>query len=122
MRGLLWTERYFPSNWFSNDQITDDDKWFEMPSFMDERRTRCLWLAVRIAQRADCIMYDPETRHFSPAAAEVDERRDEDVSTTGTFEETASGAVTPTTTAHSATVGDPMDFEQGEPVSKHGIP
>jgi hypothetical protein len=64
MRGLLWADRYFPQTWFAHE-ISDDDKWFEMASFMDERRMRCLWLGVRIAKHQKWIKSDAESRAFS---------------------------------------------------------
>jgi hypothetical protein len=64
MRGLLWADQYFPQTWFAH-KISDDDKWFEMASFMDERRMRCLWLGVRIAKYKKWIQYDAESSEFS---------------------------------------------------------
>ncbi|KAK3354701.1 hypothetical protein B0H65DRAFT_483737 [Neurospora tetraspora] len=49
MRGLLWVEKYFPSDWFSEDKIIDDEKYFESASLLDERITRVLYLGYRIA-------------------------------------------------------------------------
>lgn len=75
MRGLLWAEKYFPPTWFSHE-ISDDDKWFEMASFMDERRTRCLWLGVRIAKHMKWIQYDAESRAFSVMPEFDDEKQE----------------------------------------------
>lgn len=53
LRGLIWTEQYFPAGWFTNDKIDDDEKYFEVPSMMEERKERVLWLGVRIAERGE---------------------------------------------------------------------
>ncbi|KAK4136928.1 hypothetical protein BT67DRAFT_195365 [Trichocladium antarcticum] len=53
LRGLIWAEQYFPAGWFINDKIDDDEKYFEVPSMMEERKERVLWLGVRIAERGE---------------------------------------------------------------------
>ncbi|KAK8036846.1 hypothetical protein PG994_015343 [Apiospora phragmitis] len=67
LRGLLWTEKYFPSGWFSNDKIDDDEKYFEVASMTDERKERILWLAVRIARqgKGKWLIYDAKFHQFS---------------------------------------------------------
>jgi hypothetical protein len=44
MRGFQWAERYHPPRWFDTDERVDDDddKYFEVPSMMEERRDRVL--------------------------------------------------------------------------------
>jgi len=65
MRSLLWVDKYFPSDWFSNDKSDDDEKFMELPSNYEERRTRTLWLGVQIARDGDCLQYDREKHRFS---------------------------------------------------------
>ncbi|EWZ78025.1 hypothetical protein FOWG_17646 [Fusarium oxysporum f. sp. lycopersici MN25] len=37
MRGLIYSEAYFPNDWFQNDSIDDDERYFELPSASEER-------------------------------------------------------------------------------------
>ncbi len=51
LRGFLWSNEYFPEHWFDTDEkIGDDEKYFELPSMMEERRARLVWLGGRIAE------------------------------------------------------------------------
>ncbi|KAK8863172.1 hypothetical protein PGQ11_009407 [Apiospora arundinis] len=73
LRGLLWAENYFPSDWFSNDNIDDDEKHFEVASMTDERKERILWLGVSIARHNKWLLYDEEFHRFSvPSQFEQD--------------------------------------------------
>ncbi|KAK8095234.1 uncharacterized protein PG998_014458 [Apiospora kogelbergensis] len=65
LRGLLWTNGYFPSDWYSNDNIDDDEKYFEVASMADERIERILWLGVYIAQHEKWLFYDEKSHQFS---------------------------------------------------------
>ena len=67
LRGLLWAEKYFPSDWFSNDKIDDDEKYFEVASMTDERKERIIWLAVYIARegKGQWLIYDDKVHQFS---------------------------------------------------------
>ncbi|KAK8072160.1 hypothetical protein PG996_005508 [Apiospora saccharicola] len=65
LRGLLWADKYFPSDWFSNDKIDDDEKYFEVASMTDERKERVLWLAVSISRHGKWLLYDEKTHRFS---------------------------------------------------------
>lgn len=40
MRGLLWSDDYFPPQWLSTGQIDEDEKYFVRVSMVDERRYR----------------------------------------------------------------------------------
>ncbi|EAA36515.3 hypothetical protein GE21DRAFT_2118 [Neurospora crassa] len=66
MRGLLWVEKFFPSDWFSEDKIIDDEKYFESASLFDERIPRVLYLGYRIAMEGEgkWLQYDPKTHRF----------------------------------------------------------
>ncbi|KAK1779935.1 hypothetical protein QBC45DRAFT_118529 [Copromyces sp. CBS 386.78] len=66
MRGLLWAEKYFPSDWFSEDKIIDDEKYFESASLLDERIIRVLYLGYRIAIEGEgkWLRYDAKTHRF----------------------------------------------------------
>ncbi|KAK6820833.1 hypothetical protein PG987_015233 [Apiospora arundinis] len=65
LRGLLWADKYFPSDWFSNDKIDDDEKYFEVASMTDERKERVLWLGISIARHGKWLLYDEELHRFS---------------------------------------------------------
>lgn len=66
LRGFPWVEKYFPSGWFSNDKIDDDEKYFELLSMTEERKERALWLGCRIAAHdGKWLRYDSETHQFS---------------------------------------------------------
>ncbi|KAL0475282.1 hypothetical protein QR685DRAFT_431429 [Neurospora intermedia] len=66
MRGLLWVEKFFPGDWFSEDKIIDDEKYFESASLFDERIPRVLYLGYRIAMEGEdkWLQYDPKTHRF----------------------------------------------------------
>ncbi|KAK8028984.1 hypothetical protein PG991_006040 [Apiospora marii] len=63
--GLLWADKYFPSDWFSNDKIDDDEKHLEVASMTDERKERILWLGVSIARHDKWLLYDEDFHRFS---------------------------------------------------------
>ena len=52
MRGLIWAANYFPSDWVSNDEVDDDEKYFELASMVGKRKDRCLWLGSWIAKQS----------------------------------------------------------------------
>ncbi|KAK4229586.1 EST/SMG-like protein 1 [Podospora fimiseda] len=65
MRGLLWSESIYPSDWFVNDKINDDEKYFEAASLAEERRDRVLWLGCKIASVAEeYLQYNDQTHKF----------------------------------------------------------
>ncbi|EXA47077.1 hypothetical protein FOPG_08054 [Fusarium oxysporum f. sp. conglutinans race 2 54008] len=64
MRGLLYAEDYFPNDWFSNDKIDEDEKYFELPSVSEERKDRILSLGYKIASSGNWLLWNGETRQF----------------------------------------------------------
>ncbi|KAI1323583.1 hypothetical protein F5Y16DRAFT_334160 [Xylariaceae sp. FL0255] len=64
LKGFVWVEHLFPSDWFSNEKIDDDEKYFEMPSMTDTRKERITWLAYRLAQTGKWLVYDETTNQF----------------------------------------------------------
>ncbi|KAJ4324005.1 hypothetical protein N0V84_004099 [Fusarium piperis] len=73
MRGLIYSEDYFPHDWFKNDKIDEDEKYFELGSMVEERRDRILTLGCRIAASGSWLIWDPEARQFSvPAKYDVE--------------------------------------------------
>ncbi|KAK0730015.1 hypothetical protein B0H67DRAFT_19419 [Lasiosphaeris hirsuta] len=66
-RGLVWAERYFPNEWFTNDKIEDEEKGLEAASMGEERKIRALFLGYRIAVAESAkggLLYDRETHRF----------------------------------------------------------
>lgn len=64
MKGLLWVDKYFPVDWFSNDKIDDDEKFFEVASMTDDRKERILWLGCRIAEYGKWLTYNKTLHQF----------------------------------------------------------
>jgi hypothetical protein len=58
VRGLLWTDGYFPEEWFTNEKIDEEEKYHELASMTAERKERILWLGCRIAGRGQGLSYD----------------------------------------------------------------
>jgi hypothetical protein len=58
VRGLLWTENYFPEGWFGNEKIDEEEKYHELPSMTAERKERILWLGVRISNNVSMLNFD----------------------------------------------------------------
>lgn len=89
MRGLLWTDKYYVDEWFNKTEVDDEDKYFEVASFSEQRKDRILWLGCQIARCSNkWILYDGETRTFSvvpefddSTAADVDMEIDDTVDT-----------------------------------------
>ncbi|KAH6638514.1 hypothetical protein BKA67DRAFT_665470 [Truncatella angustata] len=65
MKGLLWMERYYPVDWFTNENIDDDEKYFEVASMTEERKERILWLGCRLASRQRGLVYNTESHRFT---------------------------------------------------------
>ncbi|EXL63520.1 hypothetical protein FOPG_20206 [Fusarium oxysporum f. sp. conglutinans race 2 54008] len=65
MRGLIYSEAYFPNDWFQNDSIDDDERYFELPSASEERKDRIIYLGYRIATTGKWLRWDEEARQFS---------------------------------------------------------
>jgi hypothetical protein len=68
MRGLLYSEDYLPNEWFRNDKIDEDEKYFELESMAEERRHRILSLGYSIATSGTWLIWNEKTSQFSPAA------------------------------------------------------
>ncbi|RWA03437.1 hypothetical protein EKO27_g11668 [Xylaria grammica] len=64
LKGLGFVDNYYPPDWFSNDKIDDDEKYFEMASMTDVRKERILWLGYKMAQSGSRLTYDEDTNRF----------------------------------------------------------
>ncbi|KAL1866030.1 hypothetical protein Daus18300_006931 [Diaporthe australafricana] len=65
LRGLLWTDKLFPSDWFNSDKVDDDEKTFELASMTEQRKERVLWLGYHLAAPGKWITYDKQSKQFS---------------------------------------------------------
>ena len=73
MRGLIYSEDYFPNEWFKNDKIDEDEKYFELGSMVEERKDRILTLGCKIAASGSWLIWNPDTRQFTvPAKYDVE--------------------------------------------------
>ncbi|EEU41004.1 uncharacterized protein NECHADRAFT_66648 [Fusarium vanettenii 77-13-4] len=73
MRGLIYSEDYFPSDWFKNDKIDEDEKYFELGSMVEERKDRILSLGCKMATSGSWLIWNPDTRQFTvPAKYDVE--------------------------------------------------
>ncbi|KAI0810077.1 hypothetical protein GGR55DRAFT_689252 [Xylaria sp. FL0064] len=64
LESLLFVNGYYPSDWFSNNKIDNDKKYFEMPSITNVRKERILWLGHKIAQSGKELTYNEDTNQF----------------------------------------------------------
>ncbi|PHH77772.1 hypothetical protein CDD82_3363 [Ophiocordyceps australis] len=64
LRGLIYTQDYFPSGWFDNDRIDDDERTLEPPSKTLDRQERILWIGRRLARMDKWLTWDDATRRF----------------------------------------------------------
>ncbi|KAG4269053.1 hypothetical protein FPRO04_12285 [Fusarium proliferatum] len=64
MRGMLYAEDHFPDDWFRNDMIDEDERYFELPPASEERKHRILSLRYRIASSGNWLFWNEETRQF----------------------------------------------------------
>lgn len=65
LNGILYSQEYFPPDFFTDDKTDDEEKYLEAPSMMDERRLRILWLGRRLASPAKWLTWDDHSRKFS---------------------------------------------------------
>ena len=49
LRGQIYSQQYFPSTWFTDTMVDDDERTFELPSMVQLQIERILWLSHRIA-------------------------------------------------------------------------
>ena len=49
MRGLIFVQWYFPTDWFTTAMVDDDERLHDLPSMAQPRKERMLWLGHRIA-------------------------------------------------------------------------
>jgi hypothetical protein len=110
MRGLLYTEKFYPEKWFLSEKTDEEEKFHELPSMVEQRRERILWLGCRIADAGSWIRFDSSRPKFS-----VD-GKDTDLETLKSRSTTFASATTDTTTLPRAetwsTMGTNSDAEK----------
>ncbi len=94
MKGMLWVENYFPHDWFSNNKIDDDEKYFETASMIENRKERILWLGCRIAAHGKWLIYDDKLHQFQPAVKYRDKSDDIDMMNAPDADDSISGVAT----------------------------
>ncbi|UKZ82461.1 hypothetical protein TrVFT333_010250 [Trichoderma virens FT-333] len=67
MRGLIYTEEYFPLKWFSGETVEEDEKYFEQASMVDARKERILWIGRQIASVGKWLLWDEKSAKFTVA-------------------------------------------------------
>ncbi|KAB5514953.1 hypothetical protein GE09DRAFT_1161685 [Coniochaeta sp. 2T2.1] len=73
MRGLLWTDDYFPPGHFDGEQRDDDEKYMELPSMVESRKERVLYLGCHIAARGEqWLRYDRAEHRFHATETKTD--------------------------------------------------
>lgn len=73
MRGLIYTEEYFPLKWFAGEAVEEDEKYFEQASMVDSRKERILWIGKQISSLNKWLAWDPESAKFTvPEEFDID--------------------------------------------------
>lgn len=65
IRGHLWSQQYYPNDFFDKAPTEDDGRSIEYPSLSITRAYRCLWLGTRIAKFNRWITCDSKSGKFS---------------------------------------------------------
>ena len=71
MRGLIWVDGYYPKTWFAEDKLDDEERSVEVPSMIDVRKERILWLACNICKAGSWMSYNREKRQFSTTLIDI---------------------------------------------------
>ncbi|RSL79656.1 hypothetical protein CEP52_017496 [Fusarium oligoseptatum] len=65
MRGLIYTEDYYPHGWFDNGNIEGRERYLELGSMTRERKNRLITLGYRIATSGRWLIWNEEARCFT---------------------------------------------------------
>ncbi|KAK3934531.1 hypothetical protein QBC46DRAFT_399511 [Diplogelasinospora grovesii] len=60
LRGLVWAADYFPSGWFLNDKLNEDERHIEISSHAERRKERVLYLGCQIAAKIHQFNVSPQ--------------------------------------------------------------
>lgn len=118
MKGLLWVDKYYPNDFFRNDKIDDDEKYFEVASMTEERIERILWLSCRIATHNKWLTYDKAAHAFG-VASDFEQNLtstspDQDLTTDMNDTEMSSASELSETASEPSTIATPKNPEQGD--------
>ncbi|PTB40374.1 hypothetical protein M441DRAFT_90630 [Trichoderma asperellum CBS 433.97] len=73
MRGLIYTEEYFPVKWFAGEAVEEDEKYFEQALMVDSRKERILWIGKQISSLNKWLVWDEESAKFTvPEEFDID--------------------------------------------------
>jgi hypothetical protein len=64
VRGLVWTQWYFASDWFHHIEDDDGSRCLEDDSKRQHRAARVLYLGMTLARESSYLCYDSETGQF----------------------------------------------------------
>lgn len=106
LRGLLWTDKLFPSDWFTSDKVDDDEKTFELASMTEQRKERVLWLGYQLTVLGKWLTYDKQSKQFS-----VTPEFQKDYPVYASEDATMSGKEG--SVSHSSTTGSTATLDQG---------
>lgn len=68
LRGLVWTEAYFPEDWFSSEVVSFGEDQPPIASAAQSRIVRVLWIFFRLMQRGNWLEYDRANCRITPAS------------------------------------------------------
>ena len=68
LRGQVFAEDYFPSTWFSDADIDDEERVLELPSMTAPRIERILWNGYSISRHQKWIVFDSTSKRFEETA------------------------------------------------------
>lgn len=123
LRGLLWTDSLFPTDWFDN-RVDEDEKSFELPSMTDTRRERVLWLGWNLASHGKWLIYDDESKQFKATDEfhkEIQDFPAEDATLAGKVDAISSiSTFNSTASTTTMTVDSSKSWKSGEDASEAG--
>ncbi|KAH7114137.1 hypothetical protein EDB81DRAFT_873493 [Dactylonectria macrodidyma] len=85
MRGLTYAADYHPKDWFDNEKIDEDERYFELASMTDQRKERILYLGFKIAAQGKWLTFDADSKKFDVTPAynvKIDEAIDHSLEST----------------------------------------
>lgn len=71
IRGLVWCQWYFSTEWFQGTEDDDGSRALEDPVRQRRRAERVLWLGLTLAFRSRPLCYDDTRRIFSAAPGQL---------------------------------------------------
>ncbi|KAE9982202.1 hypothetical protein EG327_005932 [Venturia inaequalis] len=68
IRGQVWSQKYFPDDWFKESEIDDEERSIEHASTVRVRAERVLWIAFHLASFKSWIIFDAVNKSWSIVA------------------------------------------------------